>query len=310
MPSPFAVPRVAARRSPASPRVPSSRRSPLLLLPPDARRAAGCRRCRSPKRCGSPSRRSPQLASQRAMVDAAREMAGPAGELPDPKLKLGVENVPTNGADSLVAHARLHDDVEDRPDAGIPARGKAQAAVAARRTRRRSAAPSPIEVGARSPSSARRRRRGSRAGSRPTPSARSRARSTRPSSRSTAATAAYRAGKAPQGELIAAQSMVVELRNRATEAAAQSKRARIALARYIGADAERPLGDAPDVARLPFDAARARRRRRAAGGPARAGAGVDRRDRGRPRARGEAARLERRADVRASAARRIRTWCR
>ena len=34
------------------------------------------------------------------MVDAAREMAGPAGELPDPKLKLGVENVPTNGADS------------------------------------------------------------------------------------------------------------------------------------------------------------------------------------------------------------------
>ncbi len=44
--------------------------------------------------------RSPQLESQRAMVDAAREMAGPAGELPDPKLKLGVENVPTNGADS------------------------------------------------------------------------------------------------------------------------------------------------------------------------------------------------------------------
>ena len=34
------------------------------------------------------------------MVDAAREMTGPAGELPDPKLKLGVENVPTNGADS------------------------------------------------------------------------------------------------------------------------------------------------------------------------------------------------------------------
>jgi hypothetical protein len=44
--------------------------------------------------------RSPQLESQRAMVDAAREMTGPAGELPDPKLKLGVENVPTNGADS------------------------------------------------------------------------------------------------------------------------------------------------------------------------------------------------------------------
>ena len=44
--------------------------------------------------------RSPQLGSQRAMVDAAREMAGPAGELPDPKLKVGVENVPTEGPDA------------------------------------------------------------------------------------------------------------------------------------------------------------------------------------------------------------------
>ena len=43
---------------------------------------------------------SAQLVSQRAMVDAAREMTGPAGELPDPKLKLGVDNVPTNGPDS------------------------------------------------------------------------------------------------------------------------------------------------------------------------------------------------------------------
>ena len=49
--------------------------------------------------------------------------------------------------------------------------------------------------------------------------------------------------------------MVIELRNRATDASAQAKRARIGLARYIGADAERPLGDPPDLARLPFDAA-------------------------------------------------------
>ena len=72
----------------------------------------------------------------------------------------------------------------------------------------------------------------------------------------TTVAAAYRAGKAPQSELIAAQTPCVELRNRATEAAMQGRRARIALARYIGADADRPLGDAPDVARLPFDPAR------------------------------------------------------
>jgi outer membrane protein TolC len=63
--------------------------------------------------------------------------------------------------------------------------------------------------------------------------------------------AAYRAGKTPQVELITAQSMVVELRNRATDAAAQSKRARIVLARYVGPAAERSLGDAPDFTRLP-----------------------------------------------------------
>jgi len=72
----------------------------------------------------------------------------------------------------------------------------------------------------------------------------------------TAATGAYRAGKAPQTDVIAAQTAVLDLRNRATEAAMQAKRARIALARYIGADADRPLGDAPDIARLPFDPAR------------------------------------------------------
>jgi outer membrane protein TolC len=67
------------------------------------------------------------------------------------------------------------------------------------------------------------------------------------------ATAAYRGGKAPQVDVIAAQAAAVELANQATEAAMQTTRARIALARYIGADADRPLGDAPDIARLPFD---------------------------------------------------------
>jgi outer membrane protein TolC len=72
----------------------------------------------------------------------------------------------------------------------------------------------------------------------------------------TTLSASYRAGKAPQADVIAAQSAVVDLRNRATEAALQTRRARIALARYIGTDADRPAGDAPDIARLPFDPVR------------------------------------------------------
>lgn len=45
--------------------------------------------------------RSPQLVAQDALVRAAREMAISAGQLPDPVLKLGIDNLPVNGSDSL-----------------------------------------------------------------------------------------------------------------------------------------------------------------------------------------------------------------
>lgn len=43
--------------------------------------------------------RSQRLTAQDAMVTSAREMAVAAGQLPDPVLKLGVDNVPADGAD-------------------------------------------------------------------------------------------------------------------------------------------------------------------------------------------------------------------
>jgi outer membrane protein TolC len=45
--------------------------------------------------------RSQQLAANNASIAASREMAAAAGELPDPVLKLGVENLPVNGPDRL-----------------------------------------------------------------------------------------------------------------------------------------------------------------------------------------------------------------
>jgi cobalt-zinc-cadmium efflux system outer membrane protein len=42
-------------------------------------------------------REAPSLAAQAAQVDAARSSAIPAGELPDPKLMLGVQNFPVEG---------------------------------------------------------------------------------------------------------------------------------------------------------------------------------------------------------------------
>lgn len=40
---------------------------------------------------------APQLAASRARADAAREMISPAGALPDPVLKLGINNLPASG---------------------------------------------------------------------------------------------------------------------------------------------------------------------------------------------------------------------
>ena len=196
---------------------------------------------------------SPQLESQRAMVDAAREMTGPAGELPDPKLKLGVENVPTNGADSW----SLTRDFMTMSKIGVmqefPREEK-------RRLRSQRAA-NDAQRGTVTLESAR------LAVMRETAAAWLArwyaAEAERLIARQideavlavTTAEAAYRAGKGSQGELLNAQGNAIELRNRATDAAAQSKRARIGLARFIGAEADRPLGSPPDVTRLPFDAA-------------------------------------------------------
>ena len=44
--------------------------------------------------------RSAKLAAQAASVSAAGEMAARAGELPDPKLVLGIENLPVSGAEA------------------------------------------------------------------------------------------------------------------------------------------------------------------------------------------------------------------
>jgi outer membrane protein TolC len=42
---------------------------------------------------------SPRLAAQRSAVSAATQQIGRAGELPDPKLRLGIENLPVTGED-------------------------------------------------------------------------------------------------------------------------------------------------------------------------------------------------------------------
>src|SRR5688500_11281253 len=44
---------------------------------------------------------SPRLVAQRHALSAAEEQTGRAGELPDPKLRLGIENLPVSGPDAF-----------------------------------------------------------------------------------------------------------------------------------------------------------------------------------------------------------------
>lgn len=43
--------------------------------------------------------RSPAVLAAQSRLAAARHEVGPAGELPDPRLALGLDNVPTSGVD-------------------------------------------------------------------------------------------------------------------------------------------------------------------------------------------------------------------
>src|ERR671915_1969418 len=42
---------------------------------------------------------SPRLAAQRSMLSSVEAQVGRAAELPDPKLRLGIENLPVSGPD-------------------------------------------------------------------------------------------------------------------------------------------------------------------------------------------------------------------
>ncbi len=194
--------------------------------------------------------RSPQVAAQRALADAAREMASPAGSWPDPKLIAGFDNVPADGADRW----RLDRDPMTMTRVGLMQEFPAAEKLRFRAERAsRDAARSDVatEVAA----LATRREvavawlarhyaeRQSRAIAAQIDEARLQ--------QSTTA-ALYGAGRASQAEVLAARTTTVELANRATDAALAGERARLALARHVGAgEADRPLAAPPDVLVLP-----------------------------------------------------------
>jgi len=196
--------------------------------------------------------RSAQIASQRTMVEAAREMAGPLAELPDPQLFFGVENVPISGPDrwSLSAEPMTMTRVGVMQAFPRAAKRELRAERARRDAARGEVAAEAASLAvARETATAWLARHFARRAERTIA-----AQITEAELQLAMAEAAYRGGRGGSGEALAARAAILELRNRALEAELASERARLALARYVGAAvAERPLADPPDISTLPRD---------------------------------------------------------
>ncbi|MES2298466.1 MAG: TolC family protein [Pseudomonadota bacterium] len=187
--------------------------------------------------------RSGQLAAQDHAIDAAREMAVAAAQLPDPVLKLGVDNLPISGADRLSTSAdfmtmrrvglmqevtradkrQLRAQRFDREAAKAQADKDSGAAAIARDSAlawfERFYAEASAELFAQQIAQA--------------------------ALALQAAQAAYRAGQGTQADLLGARAALAALEERASDAQRRMRSARLMLARWIGEAGEQALGGPP-----------------------------------------------------------------
>lgn len=192
---------------------------------------------------------SPRLAAQRHAVAAAEHQSGRAGELPDPKLKLGLENLPVTGPDRLrygtdsmtagvVGLAQEFPNAAKREARTLRAERLREleraSLVASRAALHREVAAAWLEVHFAGQARQALERLGQRiaAQSEATPSAIARGR------------------QSPVQALMLRQSRE-EVNDRVIEQERALTKARIALAALIGEDAKRPLSTPPDTAALP-----------------------------------------------------------
>lgn len=197
--------------------------------------------------------RSRLLRAQDAAATAAREMAVAAGQLPDPTLKAGINNLPINGPDQF----SLSRDFMTMRSLGVAQEftreGKRQAR-AARFDREAEAAEA----------------RGALALTNLQRDAaiawldryyQERIREVLVSQRNEArlqvdaAEAAYRGGKGAQADVFAARSAVAQTEDRLAQAERQIATAKVQLARWVGDAAGQPLGASPAIEAVRLKAA-------------------------------------------------------
>ncbi len=192
--------------------------------------------------------RSAQLVAQDAAARSAREMAVSAGQLPDPVLKLGVDNLPVTGPDRL----SLGRDFMTMRRIGLmqelPREDKRQLRAerferdAERAQAQRQLALAGLQQGTalawleRYYAQAMRQLLAQQLGE------------TRLQEQG--AELAFREGRGPQADVFAARAAQLEIEDRLSQTDRQAKSAGLMLARWVGADATRPLQGRPDWTRL------------------------------------------------------------
>jgi outer membrane protein TolC len=192
--------------------------------------------------------RSRQIDAQRLGVDAAREMAVAAGQLPDPVLSVGVENLPVEGPDRFsfaregmtMRRIGVMQEMTSREKRDLRAERFEKEALkglaeqeATRATIHRDAALAWLDAWyseAMAGVLAEQRLRGLQ--------------------EAQGAEAEYRAGRGSQADVLMARANLSMLDDRAAELERKAKNARTMLARWAGAEADRRLAPKPDIGRV------------------------------------------------------------
>lgn len=193
-------------------------------------------------------RQSPRIAAQRATIDAAQAVVTRASELPDPKLKFGIDNLPVTGPDAYSWNADFMTMRRIGVMQDVPSADK-------RRLRaQRAADESEVEQANLAASRAVLQRDVARAWFELLYADRSRdvvedlvqvyALQVETSG------AAVAGGRSSPAEALASRAALEDVRNRVIDQDRIVARARIGLAAFIGEEAQRPLGPRPDTAKL------------------------------------------------------------
>lgn len=197
--------------------------------------------------------RSRQITAQDAAVTASRDMAVAAGRLPDPVLKIGVDNLPVSGPDrgsftaDFMTMRRIGvmqeitrsdkrsfraERYQREADKGLAEKDKTIANVeraAAIAWLDRYYAEAMASVIASQREEAQRERE--------------------------AADAAYRAGRASQADVLSARAAVAQFDDRMDDAARRVRSVKISLARWVGDIADQPLSGQPAIDTIRLDPA-------------------------------------------------------